>query len=185
MAETKLAIHGGQKEVTQQYPDIRMRVESGLRLSGDLMKVLQFTAFGVSTITDGSGIIRKFETAFRRLTGSSFALAMVNGTATLHSAYFAVGVGPGTEVIVPSYTWHATATPVLQCGATPVFCDIDPQTLTADPDDIERRITKRTKAISVVHVWGNPAEMDRIMDIANRYNLTARTPMAPSIKGKR
>ena len=171
MAETKLAIHGGQKEVTQQYPDIRMRVESGLRLSGDLMKVLQFTAFGVSTITDGSGIIRKFETAFRRLTGSSFALAMVNGTATLHSAYFAVGVGPGTEVIVPSYTWHATATPVLQCGATPVFCDIDPQTLTADPDDIERRITKRTKAISVVHVWGNPAEMDRIMDIANRYNL--------------
>jgi dTDP-4-amino-4,6-dideoxygalactose transaminase len=96
---------------------------------------------------------------------------MCNGTATLHSAYFAVGVGPGKEVIVPSYTWHATATPVLQCGATPVFCDIDPRSLNADPDDIERRITERTQAICVVHVWGNPAEMDRIMEIANRYKI--------------
>jgi len=129
------------------------------------------TNFGVTTITDGSGVVQKFETAFRQLTGSAFALAMNNGTATLHSAYFAIGVGPGSEVIVPSYTWHATATPILQCGATPIFCDIDPQTLTADPNDIERRINKRTKAISVVHVWGNPAEMDRIMNIARRYKL--------------
>src|SRR5260370_593113 len=60
---------------------------------------------------------------------------------------------------------------VLQCGATPVFCDIDPRTLNADPDDIERRITERTKAICVVHVWGNPAEMDRIMKIADRYKI--------------
>jgi len=167
----KLAIDGGQPEVAGKYPDNWMRVKKGLRLSRDLMEMLPFTVFGVTTITDGSGIVRKFEAGFRRLTGSGFALAMVNGTATLHSAYFAVGVGPGSEVIVPSYTWHATATPVLQCGATPVFCDVDPYTLTADPDDIERRITQRTKAISVVHVWGNPANMDRIMEIATRYNI--------------
>jgi perosamine synthetase len=148
-----------------------MRAYDGLCLSADILKMLPWAAYGRTTISDGSGVIRKFETAFRDLTGSSFALAMTNGTATLHSAYFAVGVGPGTEVIVPSYTWHATATAVLQCGATPVFCDIDPLTLTADPVDIERCISDRTKAISVVHVWGNPAEMDRIMAIANRYGL--------------
>jgi perosamine synthetase len=148
-----------------------MRIKKGLRLSGDVLTMLPWAVAGQSTITDGSGIIAKFENAFARLTGSGFALAMNNGTATLHSAYFAVGVGPGKEVIVPSYTWHATATPILQCGATPVFCDIDPRTLTADPDDIEQRITERTQAISVVHVWGNPAEMDRIMAIANRYKI--------------
>lgn len=157
--------------VTCRYPGLWPRVKRGLRLSGDLLRMLPWMLNGQTTITDGSGIVRKFETAFCRLTGSAFALAMTNGTATLHSAYFAVGVGPGSEVIVPSYTWHASATPVLQCGATPVFCDIDPYTLTADPDDIERRITGRTKAICVVHVWGNPAEMDRIMEIAARYGV--------------
>ncbi len=156
---------------TQKYPTNWMRVKRGLRLSGDLLKMLPWAMTGQSTITDGSGVIGKFEAAFARLTGSGYALAMSNGTATLHSAYFAAGVGPGKEVIVPSYTWHATATPVLQCGATPVFCDIDPRTLNADPDDIERRITERTKAICVVHVWGNPAEMDRIMKIADRYKI--------------
>jgi perosamine synthetase len=154
-----------------RYPSIWLRLKRGLRLSGDLLTMLPWTLMGQTTITDGSGIIKKFETAFSRFTGSAFALAMTNGTATLHSAYFALGVGPGTEVIVPSYTWHASATPVLQCGATPVFCDIDPHTLTADPDDIERRITSRTKAICVVHVWGNPADMDRIMQIANRRGI--------------
>ncbi len=140
-------------------------------MSGDLLRMLPWALAGQSTITDGSGVISKFEKAFCRFTGAAFALAMTNGTATLHSAYFAVGVGPGCEVIVPSYTWHASATPVLQCGATPVFCDIDSKTLTADPDDIERRITERTKAICVVHVWGNPAQMDRIMEIANRRGI--------------
>ncbi len=157
--------------VSQKYPSLWMRAKRGMRLSGDLLSMLPWTLAGQTTITDGSGIIKKFEDAFCRLTGSAFALAMTNGTATLHSAYFAVGVGPGTEVIVPSYTWHASATPVLQCGATPIFCDIDPRTLTADPDDIERRITERTKAICIVHVWGNPAEMDRIMAIAHRHNV--------------
>jgi perosamine synthetase len=148
-----------------------MRAKRGLRLSSDLLRMLPWTLAGQTTITDGSGVINKFEKAFCRFTGAAFALAMTNGTATLHSAYFAVGVGPGYEVIVPSYTWHASATPVLQCGATPVFCDIDPNTLTADPHDIERRITERTKAICVVHVWGNPAQMDRIMEIANRHRI--------------
>lgn len=96
---------------------------------------------------------------------------MNSGTATLHSAFFAVGVRPGDEVIVPTYTFYASAGPVLQLGGTPVFCDIDPRTLTADPDDVEKRITPRTRAICVVHVWGNPARMDRFAEIAEKHNV--------------
>jgi dTDP-4-amino-4,6-dideoxygalactose transaminase len=96
---------------------------------------------------------------------------MPNGTSALHSAYFAVGVGPGDEVIVPTYTWHATITPILHCAATPVFCDIDATTLTIDPDDIERKITPRTKAICIVHVFGNVCDMDRITEICRKHNL--------------
>ena len=172
MSEEKLAIKGGPKTVRGIFPSPLTRLKKAVVLTGDVLKMIPRIARGKTTIGDGSKVVNKFETAFARLTGSQYALAMNNGTATLHSAYFAVGVGPGDEVIVPAYTWHATATPVLQCSATPVFCDVDPRTLTADPDDIERKITDRTKAICVVHVWGNPAEMDRIVEIADRHNIS-------------
>jgi dTDP-4-amino-4,6-dideoxygalactose transaminase len=142
----------------------RLLVDVG-RLSG------WFATHGRTSISDGSGIIGQFEREFATATDSSFALAVTNGTAALHSAYFAVGVGPGTEVLVPAYTWHATATPVLQCGAVPVFCDIDPLTLTIDVDDLTRRITPRTRAVCAVHMWGSPAEMDRIVEVARRHGL--------------
>ena len=171
MGSDKLAIHGGSPALQGRVLGRWAKLRRGLRLSTDVLKMIPKFAGGSTTTVDGSGIVGKFEKEFRELTGSSFALAMNNGTATLHSAYFAVGVGPGSEVIVPSFTFHATATPILQCGATPVFCDIDPSTLVADPDDIERRITERTKAISVVHIWGNPAEMDRIVAIGDRYGI--------------
>jgi dTDP-4-amino-4,6-dideoxygalactose transaminase len=116
-------------------------------------------------------VIREFEQAFAAMMGSKLALALNSGTSTLHSAYFALGVGPGDEVIVPTYTWHASITPVIHCAATPVFCDIDPDTLTIDPAEIEKKITPRTKAICVVHVWGNVCDMDKIMAIANKHNI--------------
>lgn len=172
MKRSKLAINGGRRTVWAPYPSPLTRMKRAVALTADAMKMAPRIARGKTTIGGGTGIVKKFENAFRALTGSKFALAMNNGTATLHSAYFAVGVGPGSEVIVPAYTWHASATPILQCGATPIFCDIDPRTLTADPEDIERRITERTKAICIVHVWGNPAEMDRILEIATRHNLS-------------
>ncbi|HEY3245261.1 MAG TPA: aminotransferase class I/II-fold pyridoxal phosphate-dependent enzyme, partial [Phycisphaerae bacterium] len=171
MKTPKLAIEGGRRAVRGFFPGPVARVTKAVQMTGDVLGMLPRIARGKTTIGDGSGIIRKFENAFRQLTGADYALAMNNGTATLHSAYFAVGVGPGSEVIVPSYTWHASVTPVLQCGATPVFADMDPRTLTIDPDDVERKITQRTRAICVVHVWGNPAEMDRIMALADRHNL--------------
>jgi len=166
-----LAIHGGSKKVGGRLPLLVQRAAYGAQRTWDLAGVLPWFARGITTIADGSGPVAALEADFRELTGAEHALAMTNGTACLHSAYFAVGVKPGTEVIVPSYTWHASATPILACGAVPVFCEIDPRTLTLDPDDVERRITERTRAISVVHVWGNPADMDRILEIARRHDL--------------
>ncbi len=169
--DPNLAINGGSRTTRMPFPPPWARVTQAVALTGDVLGMIPRIAKGKTTIGDGSKVVAKFEKAFKELTGSEYALAMNSGTATLHSAFFAVGVGPGDEVLAPAYTWHASATPALQCNATPVFCDIDPKTLTVDPDDIERRINKRTKAICVVHVWGNPAQMDRICDIARRHKL--------------
>jgi perosamine synthetase len=162
----RLAIHGGRPAVSGPYRErwraIRRR---------DLLPILRYGLRDVSTLARGEGPIAEFEARFARLAGTRYALAMNSGTATLHSAYFAVGVGPGSEVIVPAYTFFASAAPILQCGASPVFCDVDPQTLTADPDDVECRITARTRAICIVHLWGNPAAMDRFADIARRRGV--------------
>ncbi len=171
MSKSKLAIDGGPRTVRGDYLAPIGRIRKAAVLTADLLSMWPRLARGKTTIGDGSKIIKKFENAFKDLVGADYALAMNSGTATLHSAYFAVGVGPGHEVIVPSYTWHASATPIIACGATPVFCDVDPCTLTIDPDDFEARITERTKAVCVVHSWGNPAEMDRITEIAKRHKV--------------
>jgi perosamine synthetase len=147
---------------------VTTRLRRHVRLMTDMGRMaVWFARRGRISIYDGSGVVGEFESAFRDLTHSRFALATNSGTAALHSAYFAVGVGPGTEVIVPSYTWHASATTVLQCGAVPVFCDIDPHTLTMSVEDMARKITDRTRAVCPVHIWGNPAEMDRIVELAH------------------
>lgn len=161
-----LAILGGSRAVRTVSGGKWCKTDAKVKKS--VMKLLDA---GITTIADGSGIIKEFEGAFARMVGTRYALAMNSGTAALHSAYFAVGVGPGSEVIVPTYTWHATITPIIHCAATPVFCDIDPKTLTAGPGDIERKITHRTKAICVVHVWGNVCDMDKISAIAKRHKI--------------
>jgi perosamine synthetase len=137
----------------------------------DVVEIARYARRDVNTLTKGEGPIADFEAQFAQLSGTRYALAMNSGTASLHSAYYAVGVKPGSEVIIPSYTFFASAAPILQCGATPVFCDVDERTLTADPDDVERRITSRTRAICVVHMWGNPAALDRFSEIARRHDL--------------
>src|SRR5215510_720406 len=166
MTPDDLAIYGGTPAVRTKYRE-RWRQ---IRFT-DVMPILRAARRDVSTLAKGEGAIAEFEMQFSQLTGAEYALAMNSGTAALHSAYFAVGVKPGTEVIVPGYTFFATAAPILQCGGRPVFCDIDPETLIADPDDVERRITSRTRAICVVHLWGNPAPIHRFVEIARRHNL--------------
>jgi len=112
-----------------------------------------------------------FEKEYAAWMGTQYALGFNNGTASLLAALFGVGVGVGDEVICPTTTYWASALPVFSLGATVVFADIDPVSLCLDPNDIERHITPRTKAIMVVHYFGHPAEMDAIMAIANKHGL--------------
>jgi dTDP-4-amino-4,6-dideoxygalactose transaminase len=119
----------------------------------------------------GLDITKKFEKEFAAWHEIEFALGHTSGTAALHAAMFAVGVGAGDEIIAPSITYWATCTQALSLGATVRFADVDPETFCIDPKDIEKRITDKTKAIVVVHYLGHPADMDAIMAIAEKYNL--------------
>jgi dTDP-4-amino-4,6-dideoxygalactose transaminase len=127
------------------------------------------------SIYDRSDIIADFEDAFAAYHEKDgalpYALTHSSGTASLHAAYFGIGIGPGDEVIAPTYTFLATVMPIFQCHGTPVLADMDPVTLTIDPDDIERHITPRTRAIVVTHIWGHPADMDSITGICQRHGL--------------
>ncbi len=162
----KLALLGGPPAVTTPPRERWVQVNDAVKAAVNVL-----LDQGVISVGGPTGIIGEFEAAFAAMAGSRHALAMNSGTATLHCAYFAVGIGPGDEVLLPAYTWHASATPIIHCAATPVFCDICPETLTIDPDDVERRITERTKALCVVHVFGNVCDMDRLCDIAQRNDL--------------
>ena len=113
----------------------------------------------------------EFETAFSAYTGARFATAVNSGTAALHLAVKALGIGPGDEVITTPFSFVASANCVLFERAVPVFVDIDPATFNLNPDLIERKITARTKAILPVHVFGRPANMDAILDIAAQHGL--------------
>ena len=115
--------------------------------------------------------VQAFERAFADRMGAPEAIATTSCTTALHLALYAAGVTAGDEVIVPSMSFIATANSVWQCGATPVFADIDPDTYNLDPAAAERAITERTKAIMPVHQLGLPAELDAFQELADRYGL--------------
>ena len=113
----------------------------------------------------------EFERLVAEYVGVKHAVAVSSGTAALHLIVKALGIGPEDEVLVPSFTFVASVNVILYEGATPVFVDIEPDTYNLDPEDLERRITPRTKAIMVVDVFGHPAEWDEISRIAEKYGL--------------
>jgi perosamine synthetase len=121
-------------------------------------------------LTQGPRVV-EFEQAFAERVGAPEAVATTSCTTALHLALYASGVGPGDEVIVPSLSFIATANAVWHCGATPVFADVDPLTYNLDPDDVERRLTARTKAVMPVHQVGLPADMDALLALAERHGL--------------
>lgn len=133
-----------------------------------VMEVLN-TQFRTSA---GSIMTKRLEDAFAKKFRVKYAIAHVNGTATLHSALAAAGVGPGDEVIVPPLTMSSTAFAILHANAVPIFADVDPDTFTIDPDDIRKKITEHTRAIIPVALYGLSPDMDEIMGIANKYNLS-------------
>lgn len=115
--------------------------------------------------------IAEFEKMVADYVGAKYAVAISNGTAALHAACFAAGIGEGDEVITTPLTFAASSNCVLYCGGTPVFADVDPKTYNIDPEDIKRKITARTKAIIAVHLAGQPCDMDAIHAIAEEHNL--------------
>ncbi len=114
--------------------------------------------------------VKEFEECFREKTGARYAYAVNNGTAALHVAYLST-LEPGDEVIVPSFTFLATASMVYHSRAKPVFVDVDPETFLIDPEDVKEKITPRTRAIVPVHLFGNAADIDGLRDLCTDHGL--------------
>jgi dTDP-4-amino-4,6-dideoxygalactose transaminase len=146
-------------DLKTQYESIKGEIDAAI---SDVIQSTQFIL---------GAQVEAFEKDFARYCQTKFALGVNSGTSALHMAVLAAGVGPGDEVITVSYTFVATAAAVCYAGAKPVFVDIDPGSCTIDVGKIETAITPRTKAIMPVHLYGNCADMDPIIDIARRHNL--------------
>lgn len=163
--KSALAILGGTKSVTLPADDL---FKWPIITEEDEAAVLEVLRRGAMSGTD---ITMQFEKEFAGWMGVKYALGFNNGTASLLAAMFGIGIGVGDEIICPATTYWASALPVYTLGGTVVFADVDPLTLCIDPKDIERHISPRTKAIVVVHYLGHPADMDAIMEIADRHGL--------------
>lgn len=164
MNKNDLAINGGKKTVTRSF-------SWPLFDESDVQAVTAVAQSGQWGNPDCGGLVEKFEKEFAVYCGSKYAISCVNGSVSLRLALIASGVRPGDEVIVPPYSFIATASTVIECNCVPVFVDIDPETYNLDPSKIEAAITNRTKAIIPVHFAGQACDMDRIMEIAGKYNL--------------
>lgn len=161
----RLAVLGGPKTVTEPPGDM---FTWPIITQEDEEAALEVLRRGAMSGTD---VTEQFEADFREWLGTSYALGFNNGTASLQAAMYGCGVGIGDEIICPSITYWASGVPAYSLGATIVFADIDPVTLCLDPEDIEQRITDRTKAIVVVHYFGHPTDMDPIMEIADKHGI--------------
>lgn len=165
---SELALFGGPKAVTcntdlnapmKKWPIFTEEEENAV------LDVLHKNSMSETALT------KEFEAEFAKWMGVKYALGFNNGTASLMAAFYGAGVRKGDEVICPSVVYWAACTSLLSLGATPVFADLSEDTLCIDPDDIERKISDKTKAIIVVHYLSHPCDMDRIMAIAKKYNL--------------
>jgi len=128
--------------------------------------------------------VAKFEEMFREYKGIKYAMALNSCTACLHLAMLCIGIKPGDEVIVPTMTFAATANAVIHSGGKPVLADCKKDTMNIDPEDIERKITSKTRAIIPVHFAGRPCDMDAIMEIARRHNLKVVEDSAHAIEAE-
>lgn len=162
---SRLAIHGGPRAVQTDPGDI---FAWPIITEEDEQAVLEVLRAGKMSGTD---VTMAFEREFAAWHGVRYALAHNTGTAALHAAMFACGVGAGDEIITPSLTYWASALPALSLGASIVFAEVEPNTICLDPADVERRITPRTKAIVAVHYCAHPCDLDPLMEIAGRRGV--------------
>jgi dTDP-4-amino-4,6-dideoxygalactose transaminase len=162
-ATETLAIHGGTPIRTRPFVEWP---QYGQAEEDALLSVLHSRSWGGYHES-----VKQLETSFAKLHQVPFAVSCSNGTVALEVALRAMGVGPGDEVIVPPFTFVASASAILLCGASPVFADIDPVTFNLSVAGAEAAITPRTKAIVVVHFGGRPAELDALRSLADRHGL--------------
>lgn len=161
---SKLALEGGAPVRTQPFPK---REPFG---PTDAAQVLD--ALNQQTLFFPAGRkVYEFQTRFGELYGVNHVTMSTSGTAAIHVAVGALDPEPGDEIITTPVSDMGTVSPIIMQNAIPVFADVDPLTLNLDPDDVEAKITSRTRAIIVVHCWGQPAEMDRFVAIAHKHNL--------------
>jgi len=146
-------------DLKMQYVSIKPEIDRAV------FAVLESSAFILGKY------VEDFEKEFAAHCGASYALGVNSGTSALHLALLAAGIGPGDEVITTPFTFVATAAAIHYCGARPVYVDIDPVSFTIDPSRIEEAITPRTKVILPVHLYGQPADMDPILEIAKHHKL--------------
>ena len=167
-------------------PELEPPAVEEVRSGSDRIPLLdlgaQYRAIGGAVEQAALGVLRSgryvmgpevaaFEEEFARFTASEHAIGVNTGTSAIHLALLALGVGQGDEVITVPFTFVATVAAVLYCGARPVLVDVTPDTLTMDPERLEKAITPRTRAILPVHLYGNPVDMSPILDIAARHGV--------------
>jgi dTDP-4-amino-4,6-dideoxygalactose transaminase len=164
-------------DLTRQYKSIKDEIDQ------TVSKVLNHGLFVLGPE------VKSFEEKIAKYCGTKYAIGVASGTDALLLSLRAIGVGPGDEVIVPSFTFYATAGVVTRLGGIPIFVDVDEHTYNIDPNLIEKKITKKTKAIIPVHLFGQCADMDPIMKIAKKHNLKVIEDAAQAIsaeyKGKK
>lgn len=161
----QLAAHGGTPAITTPGPHF-----SWPPITDAITAAVDAQLQTAVSIYDRSGVIAELEGALADYFGVRHALLTSSGTAALYSMYAAAGIGPGMEVIVPAYTFFATVTPLLHLGATPVLADGDDRG-NLDPVDVAARVTHRTRAIAVTHMWGTPASITALRALADDRNL--------------
>ena len=155
----------------QQTSMISERIPVAAPDLGDCEEANVLSALRSTWISSTGPFLNEFEKTFAQICETEGALGVCNGTVALHLALLALDVRPGDEVLVPSLTYIATANAVRYVGAEPVFVDVDPCTWCIDPELLERSITRRTKGIIAVHLYGHPADMDAINHIAAVHGL--------------
>ena len=165
-----LAIHGGAPVTREIFPEPWLGPaeidEQEVQAVADVVRGGKLFRF----LDPDTSKCAALERLFQQMTGQRYALAVGGGTAALICGLVGLGIGDGDEVILPGFTYIASASAVLICGAVPVIAEID-ESLTLDPDDMERKITDRTRAVMPVHMRGLPCDMNRILEVAHRHGL--------------
>jgi len=162
---SKPAVLGGAKAVTLDRKEANRHPSITAADEAAVLEVLRSGELSTHPVT------RRLEDDYREMFGARHAVAHSNGTAALLAAFFALDLEPGDEIIVPSATFWASVVPMLWVGAIPVFAESETARLGLDPEDVEKKITSRTRAVVVVHLWGMPSKMTELFEIARRHNL--------------